>query len=104
MRGQTATAQRIGGVFSVGRCGEKVSAQGKEYFCLALVHRLDRMHRVVTMKARRGKIEFPAHLIQKVFAWLFPNSHRAIPLHVAVTAHRTQTTSRVANRSEPKPE
>src|SRR5258708_19083964 len=91
MRGQTATAQRIGGVFSVGRCGEKVSAQGKEYFCLALVHRLDRMHRVVTMKARRVKIELPAQLIQKLFAWLFPKFHRAIAPHVSVAAHRAQT-------------
>src|SRR5258707_6931241 len=62
------------------------------------------MHRVVTMKARRLKIEFRAQLLQKLFAWLFPNSHSAIALHVAVAAHRTQPGPRLPNLSAQKHE
>src|SRR5258707_14474342 len=62
------------------------------------------MHRVITMKARRVKIELRAQLLQKLLAWLFPNSHRAIALHVAVAAHRTQPGPRLPNLSAQKHE
>src|SRR5438105_2266109 len=60
------------------------------------MHRLDRVHRVETVRAWRGEIEFLAELIEKVFSRLFPNPHRAIALHVAVAPHGTQTCARLA--------
>src|SRR5713226_9083090 len=45
---------------------------------------------------RRLKTKFGAKLIQKFFAGSFPNSHRAIALHVAVAAHGAQASTWLA--------
>src|SRR5437763_9909110 len=63
------------------------------------MHRLDRMHGVVTMSSWRLEIEFFTKLVQKVLSRLLPNSHRAIALDVAVAAHRTKTSARLAQLS-----
>ena len=63
------------------------------------MHRLDRMHGVVTMSSWRLEIEFFTKLVHKVLSRLLPNSHRAIALDVAVAAHRTKTSARLAQLS-----
>ncbi len=49
--------------------------------------------------SRRLETKFCGEPIQKFFARSFPNPHRAIALHVAVTAHRAQTGARFSELS-----
>jgi len=63
------------------------------------MHRLNRVHRIETVITRRLETEFRAKLMQKLCAWLFPNSHRAIALDIAVAAHRTQPAAGLADLS-----
>src|ERR1041384_5225233 len=60
------------------------------------MHRPDRVHRVITMIARWFEIEFFTQLVEELVGGLFPNSHGAIALDVAVAAHRTKTGARLA--------
>ena len=88
---QTASPQSLGGVFRVGSGGKKVSAQReKDALSSAFVHRLNCVHRVVTVTARWFEIEFSSELVEKGVGRPFPDSHRAIALNVAVTADRTK--------------
>src|SRR6187549_2374156 len=91
MRGQTTAPQSRSGVFSIGRRREKISAQPEKDFSFAFMHRLDCVHRVVPMSPGRLEIEFRAELVEKLLGRLFPNTHGAIALHVAVAADRTKT-------------
>src|SRR6266404_1469782 len=63
------------------------------------MHRLDRMHGIPAVPARRPKTEFCAQSIKKIRAWLFPDTHRAIALHVAMTTDRTQTRAGLSHLS-----
>src|SRR5438105_15133626 len=99
MRRQTTTTQSLSRVLSVGSRGKKISAQRKEHFCFSAVHRLNRMDRIVAMAPRRPKPKFLFQAVEELRGWLLPNSHRAIALHVTVTAHRTKTCPRFAELS-----
>src|SRR5437762_2149920 len=102
MCGQTTAPQRVRGVLRVRSRGKKISAQAEKYFCFAFMHCLNRMHRVVAVFARRLEIKFCGQFVEKLFARLFPNSHRAVTLNVAVTAHRTKTCTRLAELTAQK--
>src|SRR6266568_227211 len=102
MRRQTTAPQRIGGVLGVRGRGKKISAQGKKYFCFAFMHCLNRMYCVVAVFARWFEVKFCGQLVEKLLARLFPNSHRAVTLNVAVTAHRTKTCTRLAELAAQK--
>src|SRR5437588_2725677 len=54
------------------------------------------MDRIKAVIAWRPKIKFLLQTVKELRGWLLPNSHRAIALHVAVTAHRTKTRPRFA--------
>ncbi len=49
------------------------------------------------MTARRFKIEFAAKAVEKSIRRPFPDSHRAIALHIAVPANRTKPRARFSN-------
>src|SRR5947207_9932542 len=87
---QTTTPQSLSRVFSVGRRGEKISAQRKKDFRVSLVHRLNRMDRIESMMPWRPKSKFLFQAVEELRGRLFPTSHRSITLHVAVPAHCTQ--------------
>ena len=57
------------------------------------------MDRIVAMAPRRPKPKFLFQAVEELRGWLLPNSHRAIALHVTVTAHRTKTRTRFAELS-----
>src|SRR6185503_3408297 len=97
MRSQTTTPQPIGGVLSIRRCRQKISAQRKENFGLACMHRLNSAHGIMTMTAWRLKIKLRAQLVEKCIARPFPNSHRAIALHIAVSPYRAETCARFSH-------
>src|SRR5258708_11309780 len=63
------------------------------------MHRLDRMHGIPAVPSRWPKTEFCAQSIKKIRAWLFPDTHRAIALHVAMTTHRAQTRAGLSHLS-----
>ena len=91
MRGDAAFLQRFGGIFRVRCRGEKISAHAEEELNFPFVHLLDCFDRVGAVLARRTELKFAAELIKKRVAHPFPNSHRAIALHIRMTAHRTRT-------------
>src|SRR5437763_265954 len=99
VRGEMTTSQSISRIFSVGSRRQKVSAQCKEKLRLAIVHCLNRMNCVQAMLPRRPKIKLLLQAVEETRCRLFPNSHSAIALHIAVTAHRTETGARLAHLS-----
>src|SRR5882724_3602275 len=93
---QTTTLQSLSRVFSVRRRGQKISAQRKKQLRVSFVHRLNRMDRIESMMPWRTKPKFLFQAVEELRGRLLPNSHCAITLHVAVPAHRTQPTARLA--------
>src|SRR6266700_2097969 len=81
----------------VGRGAQEIATQADEHFELARVHGLNRPHGIEPVPLRRGKVELLAERGQKLWAHLFPDTHGAIALHVAVTAHRTEPRSAPAD-------
>ena len=85
---QAFIAKRLGRVFSIRCCGKKIPTHREEDFSPARVHRLDRLDGVIPWILRRIEMKFGFELIQKFIARPFPNTHRAVALHVAMTANR----------------
>ena len=61
------------------------------------MHRLDRFYCVITVAARWFKAEFTSELVEKSICGSFPDSHRAIALHVAVPSDGTKPGAGFAN-------
>src|SRR4051812_12192418 len=91
-----ATAQSVGRVLSVRRRRQKIATERKEHLRRAGMHRLNGMHSVQTVIARRLEVEFRTELVKEFIGRLFPNSHCAIALHIAVTANRTKARAGLA--------
>src|ERR1043165_5505202 len=91
VRSQPTTSQRGRGEIRIGRGGKKVTTEREEHFCLSVLHRMNRSHRIESMISRRFEIKGFPESIQKNFSWPLPNTNRAIALHVAVPTHRTET-------------
>src|SRR6185295_18526473 len=88
---QITASQSLSREFRVRRGRKEIAAESKEDLRCALMHRLNRVHRIVSVLTRRLETKFRAQLIQKIIAGLLPDAHRAIALHVAMATHRTQT-------------
>src|SRR6185295_18484336 len=63
----------------------------------SVVHRMNRTHCIVAMVSRWPAIQDIAKTIQEQLGWPFPNTNRAIALHVAVTTHRTEACARFSD-------
>src|SRR6185295_19418507 len=63
----------------------------------SVVHRMNRTHCIVAMVSRWLEIKGFAETIQEQLGWPFPNTNRAIALHVAVTTHRTEACARFSD-------
>ncbi|CAM5307556.1 hypothetical protein STENM327S_06075 [Streptomyces tendae] len=70
-----------------GRPETKLPRDAEEDLDPALPHRLDRVHRVQAVGARRVEAELVAQGVQEGVRHLLPDAHRAVALHVAVAAH-----------------
>src|SRR5688572_26867427 len=99
VRRQTTTSQGFSREFRIRRSREKISAQREENFSRMVVHRLNRMHSVQAVSSRRFKTKLLPQAVEELRGRLLPNAHRTIALHVAVTAHGTQTGARLAHLS-----
>src|SRR6266498_4745644 len=94
---QLTLSQCISGVFGIGSSRKKVSAKCKEYSCFLFMHRFDRLHGIVTMAARRLKVELGAKLVKKRVCRALPDSHRSVTLHIAMPSDRTKSGSGFAD-------
>ena len=63
------------------------------------MHRLNRVHGIEAVPAGRLKIEFLFQAVKELRGRLLPDAHGAIALHIAVTAHGTQTRARLTQLS-----
>ncbi|MCY1422905.1 hypothetical protein D9M71_386040 [compost metagenome] len=88
---QRAIAQRGVGAMAVRRGLGEVAAKADEDLGLALEHRVDGFHGVVTVLPRHLESEAPFQRIQQRRWRPVVDAHGAVALHVAVTAHRTET-------------
>src|ERR1051325_698132 len=97
VRREATTTQPCRSKFRVRSGGKKCAAECEEDFDLTVVHRADRLDRVVPVIARRLEVEYFAELVEKRFGRSFPDADSAIALHVAVPAHGTHTRARFSN-------
>src|SRR5256885_2074221 len=81
-----ALLQRLGGVFGIGWCREKISARRDEELNLAVMHFLDSLDCVGPVPARRTELKFAADLVTKGVGHSLPHPHRAIALNVRMPA------------------
>ena len=88
---EPAILQRGSGVGGIRRGGKEIPAQGEENFSLARVHGANGAVRVVSVVRGRREIELAAEAGKKIRAGFFPDTHSAVALHVAVSAHRAKT-------------
>src|SRR5258706_7966213 len=65
VRGQPAFLYRFRGVFGVGRRGQKVAAHSKEEMNLAIVHLLNRFHRVSAIFVRWSELKLAAEFLHE---------------------------------------
>src|SRR3954468_19124700 len=89
MRRQAASLESLSRVFRVGCRRKKVSAHGKEGVRASAVHGLDSFNRIKPVFARRLEIKLLRQAIQKSFGRALPDAHRAVALHIRVSAHGT---------------
>ena len=75
---------------------DEIAAHPDEDLYPALRHCLDRMHYVVSMRARRRKPEHPFQLIQQLRLRLLVDTDRSIALYIRVAAHRADACARPA--------
>src|SRR5712692_5078959 len=91
VRGKPALLQRFRGELRVGRSGKEIAAHRDENADRPTTHCLDRFDSVGSVLAWWVEIEFLSKLLHECFAHALANPHRAIALHVRVTAHRTRS-------------
>ncbi len=89
MCGQATAAQSLSCEFRIGSGRKEVATQGEKDFGHACMHGLNRVHSVVAMFARRFEIKLCAQPVEKRARRPLPNTHGAVPLHVAVPANWT---------------
>lgn len=92
--GQPTGAHGLLGDRAVGGGPDEVARDPQEDLDPAFSHRPDRVHRVQPVGAWRVEAEFPLQGVQEGVRHLFPDTHRAVALHIAVAAHRTGTRAR----------
>src|SRR3982751_2350428 len=73
-------------VFGVRSRRKKGSAERKENRCVSVMHRSNRIHGVVTVTSRRLEFELNTKFFKEGLSWTFGDPHRAIALHITVTA------------------
>jgi hypothetical protein len=66
------------------------------------MHSLDSVHGIETVLPRRFESELFAKIIEELHTGLFPNTHRAIALNIAVPAHRAQASARLPDLAPQK--
>jgi hypothetical protein len=62
-------------------------------------HRLHRLHDIVAVRGRRLEPEYVPKLVEQRRRSLLVNAHRAVALHIRMTAHRANTGARPADIS-----
>ena len=96
---QSATAQRRLGDGGIGGGRREVAAHPDEYRGVPVAHRADRGHRVVPMRAGAGDAELVVQSSQELLRHLLPNAHRAVTLHVGMSAHGAHSRARLADHA-----
>ena len=90
MHREIAALQGFPGFVGVWRGGGKIAAQRKKHLALPCQHLADGLHGVHTRLARWLKAEHITQLVQQGSGRLFPDTHGAVALHIAVAAHRAR--------------
>ncbi len=93
---QAAAGECLAGARRVGRGRGEVAAKGNQHFYFVAQHCFNRRNRVVPGLARRGEIKMPRQAVEQGGGRFFVDPHRAVALHVTVTAHRAQSRTRLA--------
>src|SRR5580700_3473804 len=86
--GQPQAAHRGLGRGPVRYCSDEIAAMSDEHLSAPIHHRLYGVDDIVTMCARRLEAERFLERIQQCRLWFLVDAHRAIALHVGMTAYR----------------
>ena len=97
VHGQRAVAQRRVHMRAVRRSRGEISTHGEEHLGATVVHGLDRVDRVEARLARRCESERIAEAVEEIVRHSFVDAHRAVALHVGVTADRARTCTGLAD-------
>ena len=97
LHGQVGPAHRGLGRGGVGDRRDEVAAEREPDLDLAAPHRLDRLHGVEPVPARRLERELGAERVEEAVRHPLPDAHRAVALHVAVPADRGGARARLAD-------
>ena len=77
--------------FRIGRRGEKIASETKEYPDPALVHRLYRIDGIKAALARRSEAKLATEIVQESLPHVVADTHCAVSLNVAMSAHRARS-------------
>ena len=91
LRSAASVDERVGGG------GDEVAAHAHEDARGAVAHRADRLDGVVAVLARRGERELAIEGVEERGGRLLVDAHRAVALHVRVTAHRADAGARATD-------
>src|SRR5690606_12294589 len=86
--GEVELSHRVVGALGIRDRADKIAAEPNEYLCRACQHRLDRLDRVVAVRARRLEAKDIAHPVEVGRARLFVDADRAVALDVRMTSDR----------------
>src|SRR6516162_9416278 len=95
--GQLQPSHRRFGRRPVRDRSDEIAAEPDENLGASVDHRLDRVDDAVSARPRRIKTEYFLYLIEKFRRRLLVDTHRAITLHIGVTAYRTDPRPRLAD-------
>src|SRR5436305_652799 len=97
--GQRELAHRLIGALGIGDRADEIAAHADEHLGGAVVHRLDRFDRMMSVLTRRIEAEYIANAVEIFLARLFVDPDGAIALDVGMAADRRDTRAGLAEIS-----